>query len=196
MQKYCTNCGKPISDNEGYCAACGATIPDDMPNVANSDFSQSSDTNSSTQNYNQQPSGQYIYTNPYTEPHSEEMSLGKWVGTIIVTTFFGLISLVLLFIWGFGEGPESRKRYCKAMLIVQAISIGVAILLMLLIFLPLGGLVVSSFKDGFDRGWNGERIPWDDNYSYYSEEHSVPDIGSILEQYGISTDKNKTLTEV
>ena len=73
----------------------------------------------------------------------EEMSLGKWVWTIIATTFFGLISLIICIVWAFGDGPESRKKYCKAFLIVELISIGLA-LVMLFVFGALISSVITS----------------------------------------------------
>ena len=74
------------------------------------------------------------------------MSVGKWVLTIIVTTFFSLISLIILFIWAFGDGPEARKRYCKAMLIVTAIEIGIGILFSFL-WIGILGAVGTSLVD-------------------------------------------------
>lgn len=56
------------------------------------------------------------------------MTLGKWVLTLFVTNFLGLISWIFLFVWGFGAGPKSRSNYCKAMLIVKAVGTAIAIL--------------------------------------------------------------------
>ncbi len=81
---------------------------------------------------------------------SDEMTLGKWVLTIIVTTFLGIISLIFLFIWGFGDGPESRKNYCKAMLIVEAISIVLAIIAWIVIMGIIGSMA-GSFSDYIER---------------------------------------------
>lgn len=51
------------------------------------------------------------------------MTLKRWVGTLLLTNCLGIVSLILLFVWGFGSGPKERQDYCKAMLIVKAILI-------------------------------------------------------------------------
>lgn len=44
------------------------------------------------------------------------MTLGQWVGTIILTTWFGIISLILCIVWGVSsDTPINKKRYCQAM---------------------------------------------------------------------------------
>ncbi len=154
MAKRCTRCGNFLMDDERFCTRCGenvASIPPEAPQYTNAN------PNPVAQGY-QQPQQQpgapvppppaYNYAQPIQRPQ-EEMSLGSWVGTIIVTTFFGLISLIFLFVWGFGDGPESRKRYCKAMLIVEAISIGLAIIMMIVfsgIFAALGSSLINYIE--------------------------------------------------
>lgn len=53
----------------------------------------------------------------------EQMTTGEWILTIIVGSFFGIISLILNIVWGFGEStPEPKKSFCKAMFIVNIIQ--------------------------------------------------------------------------
>lgn len=126
MAKRCTKCGNFMMEDERFCPNCGenSQLPPDavMPTVNPSE---------QPQQYNGYTQQQYNSAPQYMAPQApaEEMSLKKWVGTIVVTTFFGLISIIFLLIWGFGEGPESRKRYCKAMLITMLIGIGVSMVL-------------------------------------------------------------------
>ncbi|MCR4780113.1 MAG: hypothetical protein K5876_03355 [Ruminiclostridium sp.] len=149
MAKRCTKCGNFLMDDERFCTRCGenvSNIAPDQPQYVNA---------SGQANYQQQPGApvppppQYNYAQPVAKP-KEEMSLGSWVGVIIVTTFFGIISLIFLFVWGFGDGPECRKNYCKAMLIVEAISIGLAIIAMI-VFGGIFGVIMSSLTDYIGR---------------------------------------------
>lgn len=131
MAKRCTKCGNFMMEDERFCPNCGenSQLPPDavMPTVNPSEQSQQY-SGYTQQQYNSAP--QYVAP----QAPAEEMSLKKWVGTIVVTTFFGLISIIFLLIWGFGEGPESRKRYCKAMLITMLIGIGVSIVFSAIFF--------------------------------------------------------------
>lgn len=158
MAKRCTRCGNFLMDDERFCTRCGENVSNVMPEGAVPPVApntQAPQDNSFGRNDgyvspNAQPY-QQPYNNTYTQPqyqqpvyaqpvqNSDEMSVGKWVLTIIVTTFFSIVSLIFLFIWAFGDGPESRKRYCKAMLIVTAISIGLAVIVYIGLFAILAG---------------------------------------------------------
>lgn len=140
MAKRCTKCGNFMMEDERFCPNCGenSQLPPDavMPAVNPSEQPQQN-YGYAQQQYNGYNQQQYNAAPQYAAPQpapQEEMSVKQWVGTIVVTTFFGLISLIFLFIWGFGEGPESRKRYCKAMLITMLIAMGVGMILSMLFF--------------------------------------------------------------
>ena len=162
MAKRCTRCGNFLMDDERFCTRCGENVSNIPPEGAAAPYvnAQSAQDNSFGRNdgyvspntqsgtyYNQQPSPQqYTYAQPARQA-SDEMTVGKWVLTIIVTTFFGIISLIFLFIWGFGDGPESRKNYCKAMLIVELISIALSIVLMIVFF----GIIAGGLSEYLER---------------------------------------------
>ncbi len=154
MAKRCTRCGNFLMDDERFCTRCGENVSS-IPPEGGAQYVSG--------NYQQPPQQQYVNTTgqttgqaPYTyapppvQAKDDEMSLGKWVLTIIVTTFFSLISIIFLFVWGFGDGPESRKRYCKAMLIVKAIEIVLAILLSF-IWVGIFGAIFGSLADYIDQ---------------------------------------------
>ena len=84
----------------------------------------------------QQPTYQQPTYQPYQQQYAEQpMTLGQWVGTILLTQCLGIISIILLFVWAFSDStPTSKKNYCRAMLIFEAIMIGVVILVMIMIF--------------------------------------------------------------
>jgi len=133
-------------DDERFCTRCGENVanipPEGGPQYVNGNPQQTAYA---------APQQNVVYAQP-VQPIKvqEEMSLGKWVGTIIVTSFFGIISLIFLFVWGFGDGPESRKNYCKAMLIVEAISIVLGILMMI-IFGGIFSVIGASLADYIER---------------------------------------------
>ncbi|MCM1055496.1 MAG: hypothetical protein NC394_08245 [Bacteroides sp.] len=139
MSKTCQNCGNIFEDSTNVCPRCGMQYIE----------AQSSEpTNNGYYQTYQQPYGQQQYSQPYQQPYQQgygmpvqggdQMTLGSWVGTILLTNLFGIISIILLFVWGFSDTtPPAKKNYCRAMLIYQAIMIGIVIL-MLLIILPMG----------------------------------------------------------
>ena len=131
MAKRCTRCGNFLMDDERFCTRCGENVADISPENSaatpgsvvsgaagmgaagmgaagmnagpDNSFGRNNGYVSPTNTY-QQPYGQPVNTTykPYNSSN-EEMSLGKWVLTLIVTTFFGPVSLVFLFVWGFGD---------------------------------------------------------------------------------------------
>ena len=142
MSRYCTKCGNYLEDTERFCPNCGQPVNTPAPPPCQ---------------------GQYSSVNPYMK-QEEEMSLGKWVGLILLTSMLGIVSIVLLFIWAFGDGPKARQMYCKAALIVQAISVGICIVAMLLFSGLIFGFAsrFSSYADDYNRG----------SYSYYDDNYS------------------------
>ena len=162
MAKRCTRCGNFMMEDERFCPNCGenAQLPSDaaMPetNQANQyqqNYNYAQQNNDYTQ---QQYSAPPQYAAPLYPAPVEEMSLKKWVGTIVVTTFFGLISLIFLFIWAFGSGPESRRRYCQAMLITMLIGIGVSIVLSVLFFSVFAAIIggIASELPRSNQSWD------------------------------------------
>ena len=179
MAKRCTRCGNFLMDDERFCTRCGENVSNIPPQGAvpgqDNAFGRNDGYVSPSAPPNQM---QPVQPNPYAQQYNtyaapvhtnpEEMSLGKWVLTIIVTTFFGIISLVFLFIWGFGDGPESRKNYCKAMLIVDLISIGIGIIFMVLFF----GAIATSMSD-----YLSQSREWLEEYGQYTAAQLAAFIG-------------------
>ena len=146
MAKRCLKCGNVLDDYERFCPRCGENMSFASPEP------QVINTSSSYQNYQNKP------------VDKSEMTFGQWVLTIIVTNLFSIISIIFLFVWGFGDGPESRKNYCKAMLIVKAISVGLSVIFMFFYF----GIFGVLFGKGLSNGY----------YSY--DDYSNP---SIVQEY-------------
>lgn len=50
------------------------------------------------------------------------MSLGEWLITLIVM-IIPCVNVIMMFVWGFGNGNENRKNFCRASLIMAVIQI-------------------------------------------------------------------------
>lgn len=152
MSKTCKNCGNTFEDHMNICPRCGMQYVEDTTpqytaapyNNANQAQNQYAQYNNQQQGYPQQNYGQ-PYQQPAYRPYSaanEEMTVGNWLATIILTSL-GIIGLILLFVWGFSDNvPKAKKNYCRAMLIMQAIALGLIILFMII----LGAVGASLFE--------------------------------------------------
>lgn len=142
-----------MDDDANICSRCGTqyiALQGEQP-AANGGYSQNPYQQPFQQpNYQQYQQPNYQQYQQYSAAE-KPMGVGSWVGTILLTTCLGLISLILLFVWGFSNDvPLAKKNYCRAMLIVELIAVGVSILFFILfvvIFANSG--VWESFVDEF-----------------------------------------------
>lgn len=58
----------------------------------------------------------------YNNYNDDSMSVGEWLLTIFITQL-PCVGLIMLFVWGFGQGNENRSKYCKAMLLWDLIAV-------------------------------------------------------------------------
>lgn len=77
-----------------------------------------------------------------TDPNKSVMTLGEWILTLIVM-MIPCVNLIMMLIWAFGNGNENRKNYCRANLIVTAVSTVLIVILYATIF---AGLIASSIN--------------------------------------------------
>jgi hypothetical protein len=83
-----------------------------------------------------------------TGGQSGVMSTVEWLGTLLVL-LVPILGIVLYFIWAFGSGGNPHRRnYCRAALIMMAISIGLSILFSV----AFGGLI-AMITGGFGSLW-------------------------------------------
>jgi hypothetical protein len=163
-ERFCTRCGENVSNimpgtgsgdspagpdnsfgrNDGYVSPYAQNV---NQNAQPGQGGPGAQPGQGAGGYNPPPYNPQPYAQPVYRPADDEMSLGKWVGTIVVTTFFGIISLIFLFVWGFGDGPECRKRYCKAMLITMLIGLGVGIIFTIIFFSIMSSYITNSLSD-------------------------------------------------
>lgn len=154
MAKRCTKCGIFLTDEDRFCPNCGENAPQTV--ASDPGFTQANYTTAAPPPYPPRTAAQSgaglppppVYPSAAYRPaqFEEEMTVGKWVITLIVTNFLGLISWIFLFIWAFGAGPTTRSRYCKAMLIVKAIA---TVLTIIFVFVYIIGIfpTLSYYAD-------------------------------------------------
>lgn len=151
MSKTCNNCGNIMDDDANICSRCGTQFialqgaaPEQAEQPANnSSYPQTQYQQQQQYGAFQQPYGQGYQQpyQPYNASAEKPMSVGSWVGTILLTSMFGVISLILLLIWAFSNDvPLAKKNYCRAMLIVELIAVGLVIIL----FIIFAGVLGSS----------------------------------------------------
>lgn len=49
------------------------------------------------------------------------LTMGEWLITLLILNFVPCVNIVMMFVWGFGNGNVNRKRFCQAYLVVWAI---------------------------------------------------------------------------
>ena len=69
----------------------------------------------------------------------EIMSIGQWLLTTFVMAI-PLVGLIMIFVWGFGQGNKNRANYCKAMLVWCAVGIALSFMFGAAIFGALASL--------------------------------------------------------
>lgn len=78
----------------------------------------------------------------YKYDNDEPLSVGGWIGTLIVMCI-PIVRLVMIFVWGFGNGNTSRKNFAIANLILMLIGIAIFIILMAL----SGPAIMNMFNE-------------------------------------------------
>lgn len=151
MERFCDKCGSLVNGEGSFCTSCGARMSsvfdvgvsagvdlskrDTMPSTADrmpySSVPMPTQTGSSYQgqsNYNNnQPYGQPVYPQG-SYMQSQEMTLGQWISTLFLSVL-GFIGIIILFIWAFSDSTHpDKKNFARAMLIAQAILLGVVLL--------------------------------------------------------------------
>ena len=164
MERVCPKCGTLVTNDGVFCPECGTklesavdlTKPQSEPVQPVSAPVQPAPVQSAPmQNNYQQPMGypnpapmyQQNFNNAPAPERYEHMSVGAWVGTVILTSWFGLISLILLFVWGFGSTtPQPKKNYCRAMLIFELIAF-VLVIIAFVVFMCVIGWNFEAIVD-------------------------------------------------
>ena len=158
MQRVCSKCNTLVTSDGAFCPNCGEPLPSavDMSKQPAGQSVQFSGANTNTNSdphqgtmpnygtaYGNPTSTTYASSTQYASPvNNQEMTLGQWLGTIICTTWFGLISLILSIVWAVSDNtPIAKKRYCQAMIIIQAIGIVLGIIYVIIMFSVIGSVL-------------------------------------------------------
>ncbi len=85
-------------------------------------------------------SPQDYYAGPEMEP---VMGVGQWLVTLLVMSI-PCLNIVMLFVWGFGGGNQTRANYCKAYLIWFVIFTVLTLVLSMLFGAAMSAAITSS----------------------------------------------------
>ena len=158
--KFCPQCGntmdsvvdlsKPISENATEQIIGGADHPVSTPmqtatvQTAQTTYSQTSTYNSTG---NTAPMPNYPQTSNVNNngEYYEPMSVGSWVLTTFLSGL-GIIGLILLFVWAFGDTPQPKKNYARAMLIWQLVAVGICVLYFICVFACMGSIGLGMME--------------------------------------------------
>ncbi len=117
----------------------------------NNQFGQQPQQQAQPQQTYQQPQPTYTapnygaapqYQAPVDPANLEPVSIGTWLG-ILFLSCIPCVGFILLFVWAFGDGKESRKNWAKAQLIFMAIMIVLSIIL----YAILGATIYAAFSN-------------------------------------------------
>lgn len=65
------------------------------------------------------------------------LTMGEWLVTLLILNFVPCVNIIMMFVWGFGNGNVNRKRFCQAYLIIWAIMAVLMIILYATVFSAL-----------------------------------------------------------
>ena len=132
MERFCSKCGSLVSGS--FCPQCGAPMEsavnlnkqeDVMPTANPSQpmggsqpagYSQPTYNN----NANYAPMPNYPQNANVNVERTENMTVGQWVGTLILSQL-GIIGLIFLLVWAFGDTPQPKKNFARGMLLAWVI---------------------------------------------------------------------------
>ena len=146
MQRVCTKCNTLVTSDGDFCPVCGAPLPSavDLGKQNTTQYTQDPHIGAMP-NYGSQTSTTYASAPQNGVVNNQEMTLGQWVGTVICCTWFGIISLILSIVWGVSSTtPIAKKRYCQAMIIIQAIGIVASIIFYIVFFTIIAAAVANG----------------------------------------------------
>ena len=155
MERFCEKCGSLISGDVKFCPSCGEPMKSavDLGKADATPLVQPNYGYGNQPNYVNQPN--YGYGAPQygqnivpASTQYEQMTTGQWVGTIIVCSFFGIVSFILNIVWGFGSTTSEPKRsFCRGMFVVNIIGYVLSLISVLILIAVFGGL--SEFIDWY-----------------------------------------------
>lgn len=137
--KKCFNCGYESQDGN-FCPGCGGSLVD----VEQNQQEQAEQVTVEQPVVAEQPVMQQPPVQQYYPPvSSEEVSVGSWVVTILLSAI-PCVNLIMFFVWAFGGGaPVSKSNWAKAQLIFVLIS-AVISLIASIVIAATGASIINS----------------------------------------------------
>ncbi len=98
----------------------------------------------------QQPVNQYQQTNQYQpqmnmyQPELEEpVSLGDWIGSLLLFSLVPCVGLIVCIVWAFSKNTKkSKANFCKAYLIITLASVVLSIIMLI----AFGGMFAAAMS--------------------------------------------------
>ena len=84
---------------------------------------------------------QYGAPATWQNPDDQPLSVGGWIGTMIVL-MIPIVNFIMLLVWAFGSGNKSRKNYCLASLIIAVVMI----VLVIIFYVVVGVSAATAFN--------------------------------------------------
>lgn len=140
--KFCSNCGSGISEGVTFCEKCGKPVENKESTEQNNNqnnYQVNQQQSINQPRYSTQPNYQQQYGyNDIEKP----MSVGQYIGTMLLLAI-PIAGFVLYIVWAFSSDINiNKKNYCRAVLILQLIVLGIYILF----FVVILGAVASSSR--------------------------------------------------
>ena len=176
MERVCPKCGTLVANEGSFCPECGTKLdsavdlnkpqsepvqPTSIPVQNNVPPVQNSVPVQNPVPPMGYPNAQYQqnFNNAPAPEAVERMGVGSWIGTIILTTWFGLISFIITAVWAFGSNtPQPKKNYCKAVFIFDIIGFVLSIIAMIVFFCVIGWNFEGFINSMNDFGDNMEKF--------------------------------------
>lgn len=146
MERFCDKCGSLVSGDVKFCPTCGAPMQSAVDLGKAEDIMPQAQPMQQVQpNYNSNPNINTGYGAPqYGQSYNpnvvttEQMTTGKWIGTILLCSCFGLISFILTAVWAFGSNtPEPKRGFCKGYFFTQLILMGISTIIGIIMLIVL-----------------------------------------------------------
>lgn len=77
-----------------------------------------------------------VYNND-NQKAEQPVSMGEWLGSLCLL-LIPCVNIILVFIWAFGDGKESKKNFFKAYLIYMAITCAIVFVIYIILFAVIG----------------------------------------------------------